>query len=247
MEPLSWRKPPTPKSIHFEDFDAYISARAQKVRELFQKLSLLKVSQNHSVVIIVTSLVCLFSLIMVVMQRRRKSILVGEEFPSFGVKLVGHFFHFSTLLGLPAFVIFYVMGYLYYFLKTVIGLYIYGGHLEWAFHTHVISGSLYFIAGALQFFEPLRQYYPHVHRFFGYVYYAMVVVTSVGICWLCVKPHAGVSAQIAVIMFLPQWIWLNWLSFRAIAVHRNVELHRQLNIVGLAFASAITSMRIMVT
>ena len=244
MEPLSWRKPPTPPQLlHVQDFDAHVVAGAQKFRELSQKLML----SHHGGVVIATSLVCLFTLIMVITQQRRKSILVGEEFPSFFVKLVGHFFYYGTLLGLPAFVIFYVIGYLYIFLKTVVGMYIYGGHLEWGFHTHVISGSLYFIAGALQFFEPLRQHYPHVHRFFGYVYYDMVVVTSVGICWLCIKPHAGLSAQIAAIVLLPQWIWCHWLSFRAIAVHRNVELHRQLNIVGLAFAAAITSMRLMVT
>ena len=247
MEPvkprLSWRTVPTPppQSLHVVDFDAYIATRTQKIRLLLQKLMLLKAS-NHRIVMITTSLVCIFTLVMVFTQRKRKSVLVGEEFHSFFVKLIGHFFYVTMLLGLPFFVFFWVIGYIYTTLKSWHNY----PNLEWGFHTHVISGCLYFIAGVLQFVEPLRQHYPRVHRFFGYVYYAMVVVTSIGVCWLCIKPNSGISAQIAVVLVLPQWIWCNWLSYRAIAVHRNVELHRQLNIVGLAFAAAITVMRPMV-
>jgi hypothetical protein len=56
---------------------------------------------------------------------------------------------------------------------------------------HSSSGSLYFICGGLQFYTPLRQHYPVIHRLTGYTYYLMVLLTSIGIAWICIKPHAG--------------------------------------------------------
>lgn len=70
---------------------------------------------------------------------------------------------------------------------------------------HSSSGSFYFICGGLQFYTPLRQHYPMVHRFTGYTYYLMVLLTSIGIVWVSIKPHAGLSSQILVASMLPPW------------------------------------------
>jgi ferredoxin-NADP reductase len=108
---------------------------------------------------------------------------------------------------------------------------------------HSSSGSLYFICGGLQFYTPLRQHYPVIHRLTGYTYYLMVLLTSIGIAWISIKPHAGLSSQIATASFLPPWMVINIIALRAIAIYRDVELHRQLNILGLSFASSIVFMR----
>jgi uncharacterized membrane protein len=112
------------------------------------------------------------------------------------------------------------------------------------FHLHATTGSLYFLLGGLQFLNPLRQRFPRVHRALGILYYAMVFVTAIGIVWLtAVRPKAGPFTVTLIIFALPLWLWINVLSITAIVVFRDVELHRTLNIFGLAFATSIIFMR----
>jgi Predicted membrane protein (DUF2306) len=123
----------------------------------------------------------------------------------------------------PLFVVFYVVVSQW----IIAGGKVYEGKvLTVGYLLHSSSGSLYFIAGGLQFYSPLRQRYPRLHRFLGYMYYFMAMLTSIGLALLALKPHSGFSTQIAVLSFLPPWILCNISAFRAIVIYRDVELHR---------------------
>jgi Predicted membrane protein (DUF2306) len=98
--------------------------------------------------------------------------------------------------------------------------------VSFGYFLHVSTGSLYMITGGLQFYAPLRQRYPKVHRFLGYTHYLMVLMTAIGISFIAIRPYSGFPTQIAVLSFLPPWVIVNILAFRAIVFFREVELHR---------------------
>jgi hypothetical protein len=83
---------------------------------------------------------------------------------------------------------------------------------------HSSSGSLYFICGGLQFYTPLRQHYPVIHRLTGYTYYLMVLVTSISLVVVSIKPYSGLPSQISTLTFLPPWLIINVIALRAIAI-----------------------------
>jgi len=123
---------------------------------------------------------------------------------------------------------------------------VYAGKIQnIGFLTHAATGSLYLVTGALQFVSSLRRYAPRLHRFLGYVFYLMVLLTSLSILVVATKPQSGVSAQLATAVFLPLWLYFNAASYHAIAVAapRNIESHRVFNILGLSLASSIIAMR----
>lgn len=106
------------------------------------------------------------------------------------------------------------------------GLRLDGELVTFGYFLHIITGDLYLITGGLQFYAPLRQRYPKVHRYLGYIYYLMVLITAVGIIIIGIKPLSGFPTQMAVLTLLPPWIVINILAFRAIVFYRDVELHR---------------------
>lgn len=167
----------------------------------------------------------------------------GEPEPSMWLTYIGKLVYTATAITVPLFVLVYVVGYLFIFVERMRGGVYQGNMMRSGFYVHTISGSIYLLAGVAQFYAPLRQHYPKIHRAIGYLYYLMVVITSLGLIALAHKPHAGISAQIAIVISLPQWVWLNIASFRAIVVNRDVESHRYLNTMGLVFASSIMLMR----
>ena len=120
---------------------------------------------------------------------------------------------------------------------------IYDGHINIGYLIHTSSGALYFMIGGLQFLAPLRRHYPILHRQLGYIFYALSAITTIGISWLAIKPHGGVSVQVATVLFLPLWVMCNGYSFRAIRYYRDVQLHKQLNMLGLATSTSIIFMR----
>lgn len=120
------------------------------------------------------------------------------------------------------------------FVFNIVGLWvnvgidkIYDGKiLTVGYFIHSGSGALYLITGGLQFYTPLRQRYPKIHRFLGYVYYSMSLITAVGVTIMAYKPSGGLTSQLGVLTFLPPWVLVNILAFRAIVFFRDVELHR---------------------
>jgi Predicted membrane protein (DUF2306) len=98
--------------------------------------------------------------------------------------------------------------------------------LTFGFFLHVSTGCLYLVTGGLQFYAPLRQRYPKVRRYLGYIHYLMVLLTAVVISMIAVKPHSGFPSQMAILTFVPPWVVVNTLAFRALAFYREVELHR---------------------
>ena len=128
-----------------------------------------------------------------------------------------------TFVVFPGFIIFNVLINQWY----MQGMRMYDGKvLTIGYLLHTSTGSLYLIAGGLQFYTPLRQHYPKIHRMIGYLYYVMVVLTTIGIIIISIKPHSGLSTQIAVATFLPPWMAINFYALRAIVIFRDVELHR---------------------
>ena len=130
-------------------------------------------------------------------------------------------------------IVVYVLFPIFVFLNVILSQWIIEGgkiydgkYLTAGYILHSSTGSLYYIAAGLQFYLPLRQRYPKIHRYIGYFYYVMVVLTSIGIVMICRKPHSGFSTQVATFMFLPPWLVCNFLALRAIAVYRDVEVHR---------------------
>lgn len=135
----------------------------------------------------------------------------------------------QTLSDIVVYILFPIFVFLYVILFQWIieGGKIYDGeYLTAGYILHSSTGSLYYIAAGLQFYLPLRQRYPKIHRYIGYFYYIMVVLTSIGIVMICRKPNSGLSTQVAAFMFLPPWLVCNFLALRAIAVYRDVEVHR---------------------
>lgn len=184
----------------------------------------------HLTIIIVT-IVIAFTIHWFLM--RRNAIIEGRLTaisPSSRMEAIGQFISDAF-----AFVIFplFVIGYVIINQWIIGGGKVYDGKmLTIGYFLHSATGCIYFIAGGLQFYTPLRQKYPRTHRCIGYIYYFMVILTSVGIVTLAVKPHSGLSTQFAVLFFLPPWIWCNILSFRAIAIYRDIELHRWAKLLG---------------
>jgi Predicted membrane protein (DUF2306) len=113
-------------------------------------------------------------------------------------KLVGNV---SALFVFPAFAVLHLGG-----LKV----------LTFGFFLHVSTGCLYLVTGGLQYYAPLRQRYPKVRRYLGYIHYLMVLLTAVGISMIAVKPHSGFPTLMAILTFLPPWVVVNILAFRAI-------------------------------
>lgn len=101
-----------------------------------------------------------------------------------------------------------------------------GSVLTFGYFLHITSGCLYLITGGLQFYTPLRQRYPIVHRYMGYIFYIMVLIMSVGLMIVTVRPISGFPTQMAILTFLPPWVIGNMLAFRAIVFFKDVELHR---------------------
>ena len=155
------------------------------------------------------------------------------------LQIFGRTMYITMMLSFPAFVLYYVVYYLYIQRQGRI----YPAAVNKGFYLHSVTGSIYLLSGMLQFYDQLRQRAPRIHRWIGYLFYAMVAVTSIGIVWIAQSPHSGISAQLATLFFLPLWIGINIASFRAIAVFRDVEMHRMLNILGLALAASIIGMR----
>ena len=155
------------------------------------------------------------------------------------LEMFGTTVYVFMMISFPAFVLFYVVWYLYIHRQGKI----YPNSVNMGFYLHSVTGSIYLLSGMLQFYDRLRQRAPRIHRWIGYLFYTMVAVTSVGILWIALLPHSGMSAQLATLFFLPLWIGINIASFRAIAVYRDVETHRMLNILGLALAASIIGMR----
>lgn len=106
------------------------------------------------------------------------------------------------------------------------GLRLDGELVTFGYFLHISTGSLYLITGGLQFYAPLRQRYPKVHRYLGYIHYLMVLMTVVGLMIVGIKPHSGFPTQMALLTFVPPWVVINILSFRAIVFYKEVELHR---------------------
>lgn len=130
---------------------------------------------------------------------------------------------FVVYVLFPIFVVLYVI----VFQWILEGGKVYDGKfLTVGYLLHSSTGCLYYIAAGLQFYLPLRQRFPKTHRYIGYFYYFMVVLTSIGIIMICRKPNSGLPTQVAVLTFLPPWIWCNFLALRAITVFRDVEVHR---------------------
>jgi Predicted membrane protein (DUF2306) len=181
----------------------------------------------HLTIIVVTTIIALMMTSLYSSIRRsstrRKDRLTAIS-PSSKMETIGQFISDTF-----AFVIFpsFVIGYVIINQWIIGGGTVYEGNtLTIGYFLHTGSGCIYFIAGGLQFYAPFRQKYPRVHRCIGYMYYLMVILTSIGIATLAVKPHSGLSTQFTVFFFLPPWIWCNILSFRAIAIYRDVETHR---------------------
>jgi NAD(P)H-flavin reductase len=111
------------------------------------------------------------------------------------------------------------------------------------FWIHAITGSLYFIFGLMQFSATLRNYAPKFHRAIGYLYYSMVVLTSVGVVLICIGgAEARESSVLWTILALPLWLYWNALSFRAI-LRRDIQQHRDLNLRAYMLAWSIVMMR----
>jgi NAD(P)H-flavin reductase len=154
---------------------------------------------------------------------------------------LGPIIYYISAGSYTVFILFYVVYYQFIVMKGKMYPDRYNANA--GYNLHVITGCIYFIAGILQFSNFIRQRYPRVHRCLGYLYYGMVPITSIGVVWVCFQAHAGSSARVGAATMLPIWITLNIMSYRAIVCFRDVDLHRQLNIAGLALASSIVAMR----
>jgi len=169
--------------------------------------------------------------------------LAGEPPRWTFVGVVGTVTQFLVPVVLPGFAVAYVGGHLLYNVKYVNGLAVYGGSAETGFLVHVGCGSAWFILAPLQFCGPLRRRFPVLHRRIGYAALAVAAVSGVGLLGLLPRAHAGVSVQLLTVWVLPMWAWCNYAAWRAVAIYRDVETHRRLNILSLALSATIVLMR----
>jgi uncharacterized membrane protein len=111
------------------------------------------------------------------------------------------------------------------------------------FWIHVPTGIAYFLCGFLQFSESLRRSLPKVHRCIGYTYYALAVITSVGILLICLGgAMARESMVLATALGWPLWMYWTYQSFVAICMG-DVPRHRNLNWRAFLFSLTIITMR----
>ena len=169
--------------------------------------------------------------------------LAGEPPRWTFVGVVGAVTQFLVPVVLPGFAVAYVGGHLLYNVKYVNGLAVYGGSAETGFLVHVGCGSAWFVLAPLQFYGPLRRRFPVLHRRIGYTALAVSAVSGIGLLGLLPRAHAGVSVQLLTVWVLPMWAWCNYAAWRAIAIYRDVETHRRLNILSLALSATIVLMR----
>ncbi|KNE70348.1 hypothetical protein AMAG_14488 [Allomyces macrogynus ATCC 38327] len=111
------------------------------------------------------------------------------------------------------------------------------------FVIHAISGSIYFLLGLVQFHAPTRQAYPTLHRALGWIYTILSLLAAAGV--LTILAGGAMAAESAVIgtaVFLPAWLWVQYLAIRAIQVG-DVALHRRHQLRAFAFACSIMAMR----
>ncbi|KAJ3365080.1 hypothetical protein GGF32_000260 [Allomyces javanicus] len=142
-------------------------------------------------------------------------------------------------------------------IASFIGIYLIGNHVVLrkehhdytnrtnytGFVIHAISGSLYFLLGLVQFHAPTRQAYPTLHRALGWIYTLLSLLAAGGV--LTILAGGAMAAESAVIgtaIFLPAWLYVQYLAIRAIQVG-DVALHRRHQLRAFAFACSIMAMR----
>ncbi|ORY48489.1 hypothetical protein BCR33DRAFT_714262 [Rhizoclosmatium globosum] len=111
------------------------------------------------------------------------------------------------------------------------------------YYVHVASGTIFFIAGLLQFNTNLRRNNPLVHKACGLVYYGMTILSTVSLLFIAIGgSETGFAAWFTVLVLGPLWLWINWLSYKAI-LRGDVALHRKMNLRAFGFANTIIWMR----
>lgn len=115
--------------------------------------------------------------------------------------------------------------------------------VEWrtAFFVHVYASLWVLLAGFTQFSEQIRSYYPRLHRIFGYIYVAdVLLLTGPAGLLMGVYANGGIYSKISFVLLA-----IGWIAFTAIAFNkaRNGDFvsHRNFMIRSYALTlSAIT-------
>ncbi|KAJ3245404.1 hypothetical protein HDU78_009277 [Chytriomyces hyalinus] len=111
------------------------------------------------------------------------------------------------------------------------------------FYSHASVGSLFFLSGLIQFNATLRHKYKTLHKICGYFYFTMSILSMLSLIPILVGgAETGMSAWLVVILTGPLWLWVNYLSYKAI-INGDVTLHRRMNIRAFGFANSIIWMR----
>jgi uncharacterized membrane protein len=111
------------------------------------------------------------------------------------------------------------------------------------FHIHIIFGAIALLIGWVQFIPKLRERYMALHRIFGKVYVATVLVSGLAGYPICMYASGGLSAFIALMSILTFWLIVTALSYYH-AINKRIALHKKWMYYSYASTFASVTLRI---
>ncbi|MGD9561581.1 MAG: DUF2306 domain-containing protein [Pyrinomonadaceae bacterium] len=116
-------------------------------------------------------------------------------------------------------------------------------HWRIAFFVHVYTSIWVLLAGFTQFSSTIRTYYPKVHRAFGYVYAAdILLITGPASLLMGVYANGGIFSKIAFVTLA-----IGWIYFTAMAVAKarrgDYDAHRNFMIRSFALTLSALTLR----
>jgi hypothetical protein len=109
---------------------------------------------------------------------------------------------------------------------------------------HAGASGIALLLGPLQFLEPIRRRARGVHRWIGRTYIVACMVGGISGGLLAPFTAAGPIAASGFLMLALLWLWVNALGWRAAALKRNYDEHKNWMVRSFALTFAAVTLRL---
>ncbi len=109
---------------------------------------------------------------------------------------------------------------------------------------HAGASGIALLLGPLQFLEPIRRRARAAHRWIGRTYITACMVGGISGGLLAPFTAAGPIAASGFLMLALLWLWVNALGWRAAAVKRNYDEHKNWMVRSFALTFAAVTLRL---